>query len=68
MRIALETRTPESPPVMTLTVIPVSFVNSSKIPSSGVNASYAKRVTVAGFFSTFSDVEEVHAASDGLFT
>ena len=44
--------------------MPVTFVNSSKIPSSGVNASYAKRVTVVGLFSTSSDVEEVQAASD----
>ena len=62
VRIALEIRTPESPPVTTFTFAPVAAVNASKIPSCGVNASYASSVTSFGVASIeLFDVEDEHA-------
>ena len=57
--MALETSTPESPPVTTFTFAPVAAVNASKIPSCGVNASYASSVTSFGVASVevVDDVE-----------
>jgi hypothetical protein len=64
VRIALETRTPESPPVTTFTVAPVAAVNASKIPSFGVNASYASSLISVGVASVeVSDEAEEHAVA-----
>jgi hypothetical protein len=62
VKIAFDTSVPVSPDVTTLTFAPVAAVNASKIPSVGVNASYASSVTSFGVASVeVSDDAEEHA-------
>ena len=51
VKIDFDIKVPVSPDVTTFTFAPVAAVNASKIPSFGVNASYASNMTSFGVAS-----------------